>query len=303
MNGERNNWYANNIREITSFVNVTVDKVMGEFSRQFMKPAIEFARGSKIRKEGRAPYLHILKWLSESSDWSLDLKEVLHTHPNHKASVQRVLDKGFLEGLLNDSSKEIVAHFHYESTTRVLSVEDPKLLFFLRNLIWSQFTKRVGFTVKYFETKYDIALSFARDDRKLASSLFNILSNREVSVFYDGNEQHTILAREVEDYLAKVYKSEATYVVPFLSKNYPKRVWTKFESDQFRARFAEEAVIPIRFKDTAPGFFSEEHKYGALSFDPSDDAEQQLRSIADILCRRLEEDQAAAERLAEDAIS
>lgn len=275
-------------------VDVVVERVMADLTRQFLVPSIAFAQGTKIRREGRAPYLHILKWLSESEDWSLDIEEAMRAHPDHKGSIGQVIDKGHLETLLREKEADIGSHFHFEATTRVLSVEDPKIVFFLRNLVWQRFAKNVGFTANYFKGQYDFALSFAGKDRAVAERLFQILTEREVVVFYDENEQHRIIARDIEDYLAPVYRSEAAYVVPLLSTAYPTRIWTKFESDQFRTRFGEEAVIPIRYRDVQPGFFSEDQKYGGLPFDPASDPEPQLQEIADILCKRLEEDRKEA---------
>ncbi len=281
--------------EISQSVDVVIGRVMEDLTRQFMEPAVAFAQGSKIRREGRAPYLHILKWLSESNEWSLDLGEALRAHPDHKSSIGQVLDKGHLETLIRDKDDILGSHFHYEPNTRVLSVEDPKFIFFLRNLVWRNFSRNVGFTSEYFKGAYDFALSFAGEERAEARRLFQILSEREVSVFYDENEQHRIIARDIEDYLGPIYRSEAAYVVPLLSPSYPTKIWTKFESDQFRARFGSESVIPIRFRNVEDGFFGEQHKYGSLPFDPEGDIEQQLQKIANILCKRIEEDRADEE--------
>jgi len=276
--------------EIDQSVDVVIERVMSDLSRAFMAPAIEFARGSKIRREGRAPYLHILKWLSTSEDWSLELEEAIRMHPEHKGSIGQVIEKGHLETLLREKDDVLGPYFHYEASTRVLSVEDPKMIFFLRNLVWREFARKVGFSSDRFKGIYDFALSFSGADRTVAERLFEILSEREVVVFYDKNEQHRIVARDIEEYLAPIYRSEATYVLPLLSREYPKRIWTKFESDQFRTRFGDNAVIPICFKDVEPGFFSEERRYGGLDFDPAEEVEKQLQSVAETLCRRLEED-------------
>ncbi|MDI1327624.1 MAG: hypothetical protein PSV23_12600 [Brevundimonas sp.] len=289
------------LTEIDVSVDVVIDRVMADLGRQFMTPSLVFAGGSKIRREGRAPYLHILKWLSESDDWSLDLAELLRLHPEHKGSIGQVIKKGHLEALLRDKSEVLGHHFHYEPSTRVLSVEDPKLIFFLRNLVWRNFTRKAGFATDYFKGAYDFALSFAGNQREIAHELHNILEEREVSVFYDHNEQHRIIARNVEDYLGPIYRTEARYVVPILSAEYPTRIWTKFESDQFRQRFGEEAVIPVRLTDVREGFFSEERNYGGLAFDPAGDQTAQLRAIADILCARLEEDREKADVEADEA--
>jgi hypothetical protein len=49
-------------------------------------------------------------------------------------------------------------------------------------------------------------------------------------------------------------------------------------------------VIPIRFTTARANFFSNEQKYGGLSFDPAGDIEVQLQDIANILSKRLTED-------------
>lgn len=235
-------------KTIETSINVAIEDVMVDLGRQFKEAALTFARGSKLRKEGRAPYLHILRWLADSDEWSLDLSSALNEHPAQKASIGQVLDKGFLVALLNDPEKAPILspHFHFEQSTSILSVEDPKLIFYLKNIIWRNFSRQVGFTADYFEGRYDFALSFAGAQRSVAKRLYELLSEREIARFYDENEQHRILAQNVEDYLAPIYRSEARYVVPLLSQEYPTRIWTKFESDQFNERFGQNAVISIR---------------------------------------------------------
>jgi hypothetical protein len=288
-------------KKINLPIDVVVEDVMVDLARQFKEAALTFARGSKLRREGRAPYLHILRWLADSDEWSLDLSEALNKYPEHKASIGQVLDKGYLSALLLDPDKLAILspHFHFESSTAILSVEDPKLIFYLKNIIWRAFTRQVGFTADYFVGKYDFALSFAGQDRAIAKRLYEILSEREIATFYDENEQHRIIARDVEEYLAPIYRSEARYVVPLLGPDYPTRIWTKFESDQFKERFGSRSVIPIRFTTAKPGYFSDEQKYGGLPFDPNGDAESQLQRIADILSKRLIEDR--QERREEDS--
>jgi hypothetical protein len=127
------------------------------------------------------------------------------------------------------------------------------------------------------------------------------LTEREVVTFYDDNEQHRILAQNIETYLAPIYRSEAKYVVPLLSTEFPKRIWTKFESDNFRQRFGENAVIPIRYTTAEPGFFSDDQKYGGVAFDPNGDVEAQLQKVAELLCKKLvEERRDEAEQVLDD---
>ncbi|MFL9828909.1 hypothetical protein, partial [Rhodoplanes sp. SY1] len=75
---------------VKTSINVAVEDVMIELGRQFKDVTLTFARGSKLRKEGRAPYLHILRWLSEGEEWSLDLGEAMNSHPTMKGSIGQV---------------------------------------------------------------------------------------------------------------------------------------------------------------------------------------------------------------------
>ena len=267
-----------------------IGTVMEDLRRIFYKPCVEFARGSKLRREGRAPYLHILKWLRDGEDWSIDLRDTIKKNKEHRGSVGQVIEKGHLQNLLLDKAELLDEFFHYLPETSVFSAEDPRIIFYLRMLNWRNFAREVGYTTDYFQGNYDIALSFAGADRKIANEIFEKMSEREVSVFYDDNEQHRILAEKVEEYLAPIYRTEAAYVVPLLSENYPNRIWTKFESDQFKGRFGENAVIAVRFKSGKDTFFHEAHEYGSISFDPNETVEPQVERIVSTICKRLAED-------------
>jgi len=117
--------------------------------------------------------------------------------------------------------------------------------------------------------------------------IFDGLTENEIEVFYDKNEQHRILAQNIEDYLAPIYRSEAKYVVCLLSPNYPERIWTKFESEQFKDRFGTHSVIPIIFKNSPPGMFDPVSKVGSIYFDPLKDVKFQVGNIVELLTRKL----------------
>jgi hypothetical protein len=111
-------------------------------------------------------------------------------HPAEKASVGQVLEKGFL--LKATQSEEIAKIMRFDETTKGLSVEDPQLVFYLRNLDWANFVKRSGFTRVEVPEEYDFALSFAGEDRPFAEKLKDHLEDLRYSVFYDMSEQHRI---------------------------------------------------------------------------------------------------------------
>lgn len=168
-------------------------------------------------------------------------------------------------------------------------------------MIWSKFARQVGYFSIDFDSQYDFALSFAGEDRSLAEALSSELAAREISVFYDKNEQHRILANDVEEYLAPIYRSESKFVVALLSKEYPKKIWTKFESDQFKQRFGENSVIPIWYADAAPGIFDESKRVGGMTFDPKGELAAQVQRIVETLSAKLEEERQTDAKNADDA--
>lgn len=283
------------LEEQTSEVNIEVsfeavlERVMTRLSTAFHDIALRFAHGTKLRREGRAPYLNVLRWLAEANEWAIDLDRERTHHPALKGSVGQVVEKGFLSDLI-DSDDGISSVLHFEPNTSVLSAEDPQFVFYIRNLAWNAFAKQVGFLNIEFDTRYDIALSFAGTDRSVAERLFELFSEREVEVFYDKFEQHRILAEDVEEYLGPIYRSEASYVLVLLGPDYPKRIWTKFESDHFRERLGSGAVIPIWFTTAPPGLFDETVRVGGITFDPDGEVELQLGGVVETVCKRLQED-------------
>ena len=275
------------IRTEVSFESVRAD-VWERLANVFQARCERFCRGTKLRKEGRAPYLHILRWLAEGAEWTLSLRDAIRNHPSMRGSVSQVVDKGYL-GELVDNDTEISAVVHFDKAAEQITVEDPQFIFFIRNIPWKDFAADLGFMGVEFKNRYDFALSFAGEDRQLAEELFAALEAAEVEVFYDKNEQHRMLASDIEEYLRPIYQSEALFVIALLSGSYPTKIWTKFESDQFKSRFKGRSVVPIWFSDVPVGAFDESRKIAGFVFDRGRPKEQQIGDLAATLLRKLAE--------------
>jgi len=252
----------------TSFAAVQ-RRVVERQRERFGAAVCSFARGTKFRPRGRAPYLHILRWLAEADSWSISLPEEMRRHQTEKSSVGVVLDRGYLASLAQQP--EIAKLLHFDPDTQVLSVEDPMLVFYLRSISWGDFIKDVGFTkVDYAET-YDCALSFAGEDRKYAEHLRDALEDFGHAVFYDLAEQHRFLGEDVEAYLGPIYRSGSRYVVAILGETSGRKRWTLFEADQYRDRLECGQVLPIWSVRVSPQPFDKSRNLGGLSFDPGGD--------------------------------
>ncbi|MEH3023180.1 MAG: TIR domain-containing protein [Pseudomonas oryzihabitans] len=273
------------LKEINVSYQFVKEKVIDTISMNFFPKAKKFSSGKRIRPEGRAPYLMLLYWLSSSDDWSISVDDILSINPSHKGSVGQIVEKGFLTEHISEN-EDIQAVLHFDQQSGVLAIEDPKFMFYIKNIAWSNFCRQVGFKGIDFPQQYDFALSFAGEVRGIAEALTAKLQERELNIFYDFQEQHRILAQNVEDYLAPIYRSESQFVVALLSTHYPKKVWTRFESSIFESRFGENSVIPI-FIDCEPSTFDKAANVGNLFIDSSKSIENQINSIVDTLSKKI----------------
>jgi hypothetical protein len=100
---------------------------------------------------------------------------------------------------------------------------------------------------------YDIALSFAGEDRKYVEEVATELKRLGVRVFYDNFETVNLWGKDLYTHLQKIYQEQAKYTVIFISKHYAKKHWTNHERKMAQARaFTEsiEYILPVRFDDT-----------------------------------------------------
>lgn len=101
--------------------------------------------------------------------------------------------------------------------------------------------------------KYDVAVSFAGEDRAVVEKFVNILASNHVSVFYDSWELADIWGKDLYQYLDMIYSQAAHYCVIFVSSSYIKKAWTKHELRSAQARAFQqnsEYILPIKLDDT-----------------------------------------------------
>lgn len=262
-------------------------QVVSKQKERFGDAVRDFARGTRFRPGGRAPYLHVLRWLADSETWSIHLPAEMRTHPSEKVSVGIVVDRGYLADLTN--KPDISRLMHFDPDTKVLSVEDPMLVYYIRSISWGDFIREVGFTNVDHEETYDLALSFAGEDRAFAEQLRDALEDNGHAVFYDYAEQHRILGEDVQSYLSPIYASGSRYVVAILGPLYGTKRWTVFESEQFRSRIDSGRILPIWSTAAAPSAFDSTRDRGRLSFDPAGDLRAQAIESAEIISKKLAE--------------
>ena len=119
---------------------------------------------------------------------------------------------------------------------------------------------RVGTPARRSTTRYDVALSFAGENRAYVEEVATRLKTAGVSVFYDAFEKAELWGKNLVDHLADIYQNKSRYVVMFISAHYVEKAWTKHERQHAQARALvakDEYILPARFDDTpVPGMTS-----------------------------------------------
>jgi hypothetical protein len=103
------------------------------------------------------------------------------------------------------------------------------------------------------QAQYDVALSFAGEDRNAARQLASGLQEKGYSVFFDEFEKANLWGADLSVKLKRVYKDEARYCVLFVSQHYERKPWTNHERQAALARAFKERqpyILPIRVDDT-----------------------------------------------------
>src|SRR5262249_28681854 len=105
--------------------------------------------------------------------------------------------------------------------------------------------------------EYDVAISFAGEDRSYAEQIAEMLRSSQVRVFYDMYEQATLWGKDLYAHLNDVYGKKARYCIVLLSSHYARKLWTNHERQSAQARAfqqQEEYILPVKLDDTSiPG--------------------------------------------------
>lgn len=101
--------------------------------------------------------------------------------------------------------------------------------------------------------QYDVALSFAAEDREYVHRVADALAAKGVKVLYDNFEEADRWGKDLYSHLAETYGSRARFTAMFVSAAYGAKVWTNRERETAQARaFTQnsEYVLPVRIDDT-----------------------------------------------------
>jgi hypothetical protein len=109
-------------------------------------------------------------------------------------------------------------------------------------------------TVVEAEYEFDVAVSFAGEDREYVEGVVSPLKAAGVRVFYDADYAAETWGEDLVEYFDGIYRQRSRFTVIFISQHYAAKMWPRHERRSALARALVEPtpyVLPVRLDDTA----------------------------------------------------
>lgn len=103
------------------------------------------------------------------------------------------------------------------------------------------------------DIKYDIAISFAGEDKSIVQPYAEALKNRGLTIFFADFEEADLWGTNLYETLDSIYRLKASFCVIFISRHYATKVWTNHERRSAQARALvenREYILPVRLDET-----------------------------------------------------
>lgn len=211
-------------------------------------PAVkEFCRGRRFRPSND-PYYKLLRAVSQQDGSVVDLNELANSIVEVRGSINNVKERRLL--ILIQSKPICARHFYYNQETKNFAVEDPALFYFIKHLDWNALRSDCGFRESSRDYEYDIAISFAGENRELARCIADNLEILDVRVFFDEYFESNFLGKAWSNEFKRIFSLDSRLVVCLLDSHHKEKLWPTFERECFQPRVQDEDVIPIYLDET-----------------------------------------------------
>ena len=191
-------------------------------------------------------------------------EKIHETMSNLKVTEYVQHEKGLIayESLLRLEEKGIRKHYfpdidaEVDVTEMLNGVETPndRMNRMIRKSVSaSKFHKDLLRENESIHMQYEVALSFAGEDREYVERVKNELKRNGISVFYDQDEEVELWGKYGIEALDEIYGKQSKYVVVFISESYAEKMWTNHERRSALSRAIrenQEYILPARFDNT-----------------------------------------------------
>ena len=102
------------------------------------------------------------------------------------------------------------------------------------------------------EFEFDVALSFAGEDRNLVTEINHALKSAGVRTFLDSDYLSETWGEDLVEFFDRVYRTRSQFAMLFVSHQYAEKTWPRHERRSALARAIEERaayILPVRLDD------------------------------------------------------
>ena len=229
------------------------DAVLRNYKAKFQNRLIGMAKGKQQARSVHNTYFEIVKQICTMEISEIPTAELYRriVQPEEDAAERNRKSTSFYNCLNNLSDvieqRGLGDAIYYDRKGEVISIEDPSFRLYLTLADISEIERSVR--VRKTRFPWDVAVSFAGEDREVVERFRELLNNAGYAIFYDFDEQHKLWGENLRRKLGEVYAHDAQYMVVFLSKNYPEKDWASFEFEigrEAKVKRPETYLLPYR---------------------------------------------------------
>jgi len=216
-------------------------------SHTYKEPVKEFCRGRRFRPSND-PYFKLLRLIAGQQSSIVDLNELANANEEMRASINGIKEKRLNTVL--DSKPLCNQYFFYNSGNKIFAIEDPALFYYMHHLDWEAIRKDCGFRDDIKSKEFEIAISFAGENRQLAKYIVEQLESIDISVFLDEYYEANYLGKAWSREFGRIFLDDSKYVLCLLDVHHRDKIWPTFERECFKKRIPDAEVIPVFLDET-----------------------------------------------------
>lgn len=233
---------------ITAKISDVRKSIIDRLENSFGPIVKEFCRGKRFRPSNNS-YFKFLQLTSKSEEYPVDINEITGIAENSDKNAVNSIKDHRLEIHIKDKPL-LSANFYYSKETKLFNIEDPALQYYIKHIEWKKLYKECGFTNTNHNYVFDVAISFAGENRKLADLITTYLKILDYEVFYDELYEANYIGSSWSKEFERIFTTDSKYVICLLDCFHKQKIWPTFERECFSEKLPLNQLIPIFLDDS-----------------------------------------------------
>lgn len=228
-------------RSVTVDLSALREAVLRSFHPKYFSRVVGLCKGKQQARSVHNTYFEIVSAIASSGKAEIPLEYLRQriigsitdaSERNRKATSYYNCLKNLKEVIVAQDLQDVLL---YNDRQSVISIEDPSFWFYLGLLDMGQVRKRVH--VRGTAFPYDVAISFAGENRAQAQALARACQAVGLEVFYDFDQQHILWGKGSASAACRRVLSKRRFTCfVLISAAYPEKDWSAFELDVGKAQ-------------------------------------------------------------------